>query len=189
MAPAGAEPRTAAHDLLLRLAGTLVAAPALHHDTDGRPQIPGLAVSISHTHHLIAVAASYAGPLGVDVEELHPREIRALADRWFAPAELDWMTSHPDELTAFLHLWTAKEAVGKALGHGLRNSGLRRPMPLGGGVVESAPEVVVTYIPWEGAVLAVAARIGLAEIVVHHEAALRRVGRSRTSFPVVVRGS
>ena len=189
LAPAGAEPRLTAHELLLALARTLITGPVLSHDPAGRPHIPGLAVSISHTHHLLAVAASYDGPLGVDVEEVHPREVRALAERWFHPAELDWIAAQPDELLAFLHLWTAKEAVGKALGQGLRNSGLRRPMPMGGGVVESAPELLVTYVPWEGAVVAVAAPTGLAEIVVHHETVLRRVVRSRTSFPVVVRGN
>lgn len=191
LAPTGAEPRSAAHNLLLQLAGTLVTAPVLDHDADGRPRITGLAVSISHTHHLVAVAASYAGPLGVDVEEMYPREVRALAERWFHPAELTWMTSQPDELKAFLHLWTAKEAVGKALGTGLRHAGLRRRMPLGGGAVESEPGLLVTYVPWEGVVLAVAARTGLTEIVVtvHQEAALRRAVRSRTSFPVVVRGN
>jgi len=201
MAPAGAEPRTAAHNLLLLLAGTLIPAPALHHDADGRPHIPGLAVSISHTHHLIAVAASYDGPLGVDVEEVHPREVRGLADRWFDPAELEWMAAQPDELTAFLHLWTAKEAVGKALGQGLRNSGLRRAMPLPSSPAESqalraalVPDhagLAVLHVPVELAVVAVALSPGVGEVVLslHHEAALRRVGRSRTSFPVVVRGN
>jgi hypothetical protein len=186
LATAGAEPRTAAHNLLLALARSLVDHPVLTHDPAGRPHIPGLAVSVSHTHQLVAVAASYDGPLGVDLEEVYPRTIRGLGERWFDPAELEWMAAQPDELTAFLQLWTAKEAVGKALGQGLRNAGLRRRVPLGGGVVD---ELVVTYVPWEGAVLALAAPTGLVEIVVHYEAALRRVGRSRTSFPVVVRGS
>jgi hypothetical protein len=189
VAPAGAEPRVAAHNLLLDLASTLISSPSLHHDPDGRPHVPGLAVSLSHTHHLVAVAAAADGPIGVDVEELHPREVRELANRWFASEELDWMSAQPSQLEAFLRLWTAKEAVGKALGRGLRQSGLRRPMPLGGGVVESEPGLLVTYVPWENAVLAVAAPIGLTEIVVRHETALRSVARSRTSLPVVVRGN
>jgi len=189
VAPAGAEPRAAAHALLLDLASTFVSSPSLHHSPDGRPLVPGLAVSVSHTHNLVVVAATNTGPVGVDIEEVYPREVAALARRWFVPAELEWMAAQPDELVAFLQLWTAKEAVGKALGQGLRNSGLRRRMPLGGGVVESAAGLLVTYVPWEGAVLALAVPTGLAEIVVRHETALRRVVRSRTSFPVVVRGS
>ena len=191
MAPAGADPRSAAHGLLLALAGTLTPSPSLRHDPVGRPQVPGLAVSVSYTRHLIAVAASPAGPLGVDVEEVYPREIRGLADRWFDPAERDWMAAQPDELRAFLHLWTAKEAVGKALGTGLRNAGLRRRMPLGGGTVESAPGLVVTHVPWEGVVLAIAARAVLTQVVVtaHDETASWSDVMSRTDSPVVVPAS
>ncbi|MER7248350.1 4'-phosphopantetheinyl transferase superfamily protein [Kribbella sp. NPDC000426] len=189
VASAGAEPRAAAHALLLELAGTLVGTPRLSHSADGQPLVPGLAVSVSHTHHLVAVVASYDGPLGVDLEEVYPRQVQALATRWFGAEELAWMGRQPDELIAFLHLWTAKEAVGKATGHGLRRAGLRRVMPLGGGVVESEPHLLVTYVPWPGAVLALAAPVGLTEIVIHHETALRNVDRSRTSLPVVVRGN
>ncbi|TCC54013.1 4'-phosphopantetheinyl transferase superfamily protein [Kribbella capetownensis] len=191
VAPAGAESRATAHALLLDLAGTLVSSPSLHHADNGQPYVDGLAVSLSHSRDLVVVAASVSGPLGVDVEDIHPREVTALAQRWFDPAELQWMSGQPDYLIAFLHLWTAKEAVGKALGRGLRNSGLRRRMPLGGGAVESEPELVVTYVPWEGAVVALAAGAGLTEVVVtaHHGVALRRRVVSRTSFPVVVRGS
>ncbi|WP_350280987.1 4'-phosphopantetheinyl transferase superfamily protein [Kribbella sp. HUAS MG21] len=155
LAPAG--PRAAAHDFLLGLASTLVDRPTLTHDAAGRPHIPGLAVSITYTHHRLAVAASYDGPIGVDLEEIRPRDFRPLADRWFTPRELDWTARQPDRLTAFLRLWTAKEAVGKALGTGLHGSGLRREMPLGGGAVDRAPGVAVTYPPCPGAVLAVAA--------------------------------
>ncbi|MEV0799779.1 4'-phosphopantetheinyl transferase superfamily protein [Kribbella sp. NPDC050281] len=191
VAPAGAESRATAHALLLDLAGTLVRSPSLHHADNGQPYVDGLAVSVSHSRDLVVVAASLSGPLGVDVEDVHPREVTALAHRWFDPAELQWMSEQPDHLIAFLHLWTAKEAVGKALGQGLRNSGLRRRMPLGGGAVDSEPGLVVTYVPWEGAVVALAAGAGLTEIVLtaHHGVALRRTVTSRTSFPVVVRGS
>ena len=188
MAPAGTEPRSAAHNLLVRLAGALITAPVLHHDVDGRPRIPGLAVSISHTHHLVAVAASYDGPVGVDVEEVYPREVRGLAERWFHPAELEWMASQPDELVAFLHLWTAKEAVGKAVGTGLRAAGLRRPMPLPAtpavpavglapraGLVAGKAGLAVLHVPAVQAVLAVALPVAAAEVVVtvHQEAAFR----------------
>ena len=217
LAPAGADPRSAAHSLLLALAGTLGSQPVLWHDPDGRPVIPGLAVSITHTHHLVAVAASHTGPLGVDLEELYPREVGALARRWFTPGELAWMEQEPEELNAFLQLWTAKEAVGKALGRGLRQSGLRRPVPLPdtsavavpagqarrgaedgterqalrAAVVPGEAGLAVLHAPAQRAVLAVAAPLTITELVVtvHHGMALQRVVRSRTSLPVVVRGN
>lgn len=155
LAPAGVEPRSAAHDLLLELAATLVDRPRLSHDENGRPHIPGVAVSVSYSQQLVAVAAVCGGPVGVDVEEVRGRDVTRLAGRWFGARELEWMGRQEDELVAFLQLWTAKEAVGKALGRGLRE--LRRAMPLGGGAVESVPGLVVTHVPWPGAVLTVAA--------------------------------
>jgi phosphopantetheinyl transferase len=151
LAPAGADRRSEAHDLLRALAGTLVDDPVLRHDTAGRPRIPGLAVSITYSDGLIAVAASYDGPLGIDLEDIRPRAFAPLANRWFDPHELEWMAEQPDQLTAFLHLWTAKEAVGKALGLGLRKSGLRRRIPLGDS------SLAVTHEFVGGAVLAIAA--------------------------------
>ncbi|GAA1136307.1 hypothetical protein GCM10009630_39120 [Kribbella jejuensis] len=157
---AGVEPRSAAHSLLLELASTLVGRPALTHDDSGRPHISGLAVSISYSRHRVAVAASHEGPVGIDLEEVQPRDFRPLADRWFTQRELEWMGQQPDQPIAFLRLWTAKEAVGKALGLGLRQSGLRREMPLDGGPVPSAPGLSVTRLLWVGGVLAVAAPNG-----------------------------
>jgi hypothetical protein len=148
--------------VLLDLASTLVDRPQLTHDDTGRPHIPGLAVSITHTAERSAVAASYGGPVGIDLEEVQPRDFRPLADRWFSPREVAWMAREADQLRAFLRLWTAKEAVGKALGVGLRGAGLRREMPIGGGAVESEPGLAVTYLPCDGAVLAVAAPLHVA---------------------------
>ncbi|WP_420323242.1 4'-phosphopantetheinyl transferase family protein [Kribbella sindirgiensis] len=110
--------------------------------------------------------------MGVDLEEIRGREVTGLAERWFGVRELEWMRQQDDELVAFLQLWTAKEAVGKALGVGLRGAGLRREMPLGGGEVE--PGLVVTHLSLPGAVLAVAAPVG--------------VGVSPTLDPACVRG-
>ncbi len=205
VAPAGDDQRSTARDLLLELAGALLGRTAeLRYEDSGRPYVDGLAVSISHSLRLVAVAASAIGPVGVDVEDGYQREAAGLARRWFDPSELSWMRTQPDPLTAFLQLWTAKEAVGKALGQGLRSGGLRRRMPLGGGRVESVRDLLVMHVPLEahlsiqeglpiqeGAVLTVALPDTAAEVLLiqHHGAALRRTVRSRTSFPVVVRGS
>jgi len=210
-APAGDDQRSTAKYLLLELAGALLDRTAqLHYEESGRPYVDGLAVSISHSRTLVAVAACAVGPVGVDVEDVYPREVTGLAHRWFDPTELEWMAGQPDELAAFLQLWTAKEAVGKALGQGLRKAGLRRRMPLPvpvppgqatpaedlvlrAGLVQAAedPRLAVGHLPVDQAVLAVALPVTVAEVLVvdHHGAALRRTVRSRTSFPVVVRGS
>jgi phosphopantetheinyl transferase (holo-ACP synthase) len=187
-APAGDDSRAGAHALLLSLAGTLVGDPVLSHAADGRPEVAGLGVSISHSRSLVAVAARRTGVIGVDLEDVYPREVSGLARRWFDPAELDWMAG---DLLAFLQLWTAKEAVGKALGLGLRNSGLRRRVPFEDGPVDSVPGLYVVRLPLAGAVLAVALDEPPHEIVLteHHDTALRSTVRSRTSFPVVVRGN
>ncbi|HWD82423.1 MAG TPA: 4'-phosphopantetheinyl transferase superfamily protein [Kribbella sp.] len=161
LAPAGPGPRSTAHALLLDLAGTLVDDPVLDHDEAGRPHIPGLAVSITYGHHRLAVAASTGGPLGIDLEEFRPRDVGALASRWFDPRELDWLDRQSDQLPAFLRLWTAKEAVGKALGHGLENGGLRRRMPCGAaGPVPGVAGLTVMHQELPDAVLAVACSTG-----------------------------
>ncbi|TCO49600.1 phosphopantetheine--protein transferase-like protein [Kribbella antiqua] len=202
VAPAGEDQRATAQNLLLDLAGLLVNQPELRYEPSGRPYVDGLAVSISHSRELVAVAAALSGPVGVDVEDVYPREVSALAQRWFGAEELAWMAAQPDELTAFLHLWAAKEAVGKALGFGLRKGGLRRRMPLpvppgqeqslAAGLVPAEPTLAVVHVPVsEGVVLAVALPVGASDVLLveFHGAALRRTVKSRTSFPVVVRGN
>jgi phosphopantetheinyl transferase (holo-ACP synthase) len=207
-----ADQRSAAHHLLLSLANSLreeraVGAPAvgegdarsavssqvLRHEVSGRPVIDGLAVSLSHARGLIAVAAGRRGPVGVDVESRREFEIDGMARRWFDPAEVIWIYQQGDQLGAFLQLWTAKEAVGKALGRGLRGSGLRRVMPLDGATtVPSEPRLAVLRLPLQAdAVLAIAVPVETSEVRLteHHGAALRSTVTSRTSFPVVVRGN
>ncbi|MEU4715790.1 4'-phosphopantetheinyl transferase superfamily protein [Micromonospora purpureochromogenes] len=103
---------------------------------DGRPWVRAgavsLPVSVSHAEGVVVVAARRAGPVGVDVERRRPLPALALAHRWYAPPEAAWLGDLPDaaRVEAFLLLWTAKEAVGKALGRGLRAGGLRRLMPV-----------------------------------------------------------
>ena len=94
----------------------------------GRPAIVApdtdLDVNWSHSggHAVMAVARSLP-PLGVDYEVARPRpRARALARRFFHPQEFADLSQQADACleSAFLKLWTAKEAVLKALGEGLR---------------------------------------------------------------------
>ncbi|MEU6077680.1 4'-phosphopantetheinyl transferase superfamily protein [Micromonospora sp. NPDC047074] len=132
--------------LLRRAGAALLGCPEAEivagHDRDGRPLVTvrggdaraGLAVSVSRAGGVVAVAARVGGPVGVDVERCRPLPALALARRWFAPAEAAWLAGRPDggRVADFLRLWTAKEAVGKALGVGLRDGGPGRRMPVPG---------------------------------------------------------
>ncbi|MFC8849696.1 MULTISPECIES: 4'-phosphopantetheinyl transferase family protein [unclassified Micromonospora] len=134
----------AARRLLRRAGGALLgraeAEIRLGRDAAGRPLVGTgdaveLPVSVSHTGGVVVVAARRAGVVGVDVECRRELPALALARRWYAPGEAAWLGGRPAErrAEAFLLLWTAKEAVGKALGRGLRDGGLRRRMPVPGG--------------------------------------------------------
>jgi len=177
------------------------------------PDHPPAWVSLSYGPGVLAVAASTAGPVGIDVEGPTRPEVDRLADRWFDPDEAAWLRTQPatDRPTAFLLLWTAKEALGKALGTGLRGEGLRRRVPLPpvtDGSFRAVPEGLWLAHPASGTqlVLAVACAAAVSAVVLHpgqaqelpdphsaHGAAAeplaRSTARSRDSLPVVVRGN
>ncbi len=94
---------------------------------EGAPRARGprgaLAVSVTHTTGLVAVAASPGAKLvGVDVERLD-RKSRPLAisERHFTRDEAAALRRLPPTLRseAFLRAWTLKEAWGKAVGFGV----------------------------------------------------------------------
>ncbi|GAA2378955.1 hypothetical protein Cme02nite_18150 [Catellatospora methionotrophica] len=147
-------PAVAAVDLARHAVGEVLgvdpARVALGREPSGRPFVvgtTGLHLSVGHTPDLAVVAVTALGPLGVDVEPIRPLPAPELAARWFSGPEADWVAAHPDD---FLPLWTLKEAVGKALGTGLRGGGLRRRMPL------PPPSTLTTTVP-DLATMAVAA--------------------------------
>src|SRR5688572_7127855 len=89
----------------------------------GEPSIPcapDLNISISHTLGVVAVAVADR-PIGIDVQYATGDPIR-LVQRVFSDEEIvmheDLAAQHDPEL--FRRSWTAKEAIGKALGRGLR---------------------------------------------------------------------
>lgn len=129
--PLGAPPRALSGLAHLSL-GRLLAAysgssepPAILRGEHGKPyaaDLDGIEFNLSHSgrHALIAVARQL--PLGIDIEaEGRARSIDDIAQRYFAPAETAALRALPQALrnVAFLRLWTGKEAVLKALGHGL----------------------------------------------------------------------
>ncbi len=159
-------------------------------------------VSVSHGPGVLALAASRAGPVGLDIEGPARPGMLRLADRWFDAAAAQWLRGQPaaEQSQAFLLLWTAKEALGKALGTGLRGGGLRRPVPLppvADGSLQALPDGGLLAYPALRAplVLAIATGPGSGPVSVialredHHAEPARSTARSRTSLPVVVRGN
>ncbi len=81
--------------------------------------------SLAHSGDVALVAVSRGRLVGVDVEEFRP-DVRALelAERFFPEDEARALAAFPPSgrAAAFTRLWILKEAVGKALGCGLRPS-------------------------------------------------------------------
>lgn len=179
------------------------AAALVTRDTGPGDQLV-VPASVSRGGGVTVVAVRTGGPVGVDVERCRQLPALGLARRWYSPAEVAWLAARPEpgHSRDFLRLWTAKEAVGKALGLGLRAGGPRRRMPVPGpGRMRPVPTVTDVWVGHPHCpgtlLLAVAVVGGEAEMVVVGEAerpghdvpAVRSVSTERTSLPVVVRGS
>jgi 4'-phosphopantetheinyl transferase len=90
----------------------------------GKPVLlPGPAFSLAYSGSVLAVAVSGSPSVGVDVERRRdvPRA-SAIARRWFSEGESRALSEvvEPEQNEAFLRLWTAKEALAKRHGAGLR---------------------------------------------------------------------
>jgi 4'-phosphopantetheinyl transferase len=127
--------RALARRMIVEAAAELGVRVSVLSEPSGRPMLSGsprtLHISITHTRGLVAVAVTGLGPVGVDAEPLRPLDAISLANRWFSTAEVQWLRAAAPgtRSTGFLQLWVRKEAVGKALGRGLRDSGLKREVP------------------------------------------------------------
>lgn len=90
----------------------------LRFGASGKPRLErGPDFSLSHSGGLVACAVSWQRGLGLDVERIRPLGARSLRHA-LTPEELHWASSDPERL---IRLWTAKEAVLKAAGCGLRD--------------------------------------------------------------------
>lgn len=91
----------------------------------GKPTLPGtgLECTVAHAGDRVAVALSAGPAIGVDVEPVPPPgRLDAALVRVLAPAESARLAGLKPaaRTTALVELWTAKEAVVKATGAGLR---------------------------------------------------------------------
>lgn len=80
-----------------------------------------LSFNLSHSGNLAVLAISRDGEVGVDVEKVREIDLR-IVRRFFTDREADEIaaTVTTQQLAAFFRVWTAKEAVVKATGEGIR---------------------------------------------------------------------
>jgi len=92
----------------------------------GKPYVShpaGLRFSLSHSGGTVVVAVTRGHEVGADVERMRPlANFEAFCEGALDPAELAEIAAAPEEarLAVALQIWTAKEAVLKATGDGLR---------------------------------------------------------------------
>jgi len=94
---------------------------AIRYGPNGKPEITdGPDFNLSHSGRLAALAISYDGALGVDVEEMRPIE-DGVARHHFSATEYHALSQFPQSkwLDGFYRCWTRKEAVIKSCGLGL----------------------------------------------------------------------
>lgn len=114
----GQETKCAPHDIRFELGEYGKPDLKVRHEAQGG----GVAFSLSHSGDLAVLAVSRDGIVGVDVERVRDVD-PAIARRFFAPREADAISGAEDQpqmLAAFFRIWTAKEAVVKATGEGIR---------------------------------------------------------------------
>ncbi len=94
------------------------------HGVNGKPHVAGLpfSFSLSRRERLAAIALSWGGEIGVDVEMRVSQQVcMELAERALTGAERRHLHDGPPEEMPdrFLRYWTLKEAILKASGEGL----------------------------------------------------------------------
>jgi 4'-phosphopantetheinyl transferase len=115
-------------EVLGGLLGLAPAAVRFVRDAHGKPAVQGggreLFFSLSHTRGLVACAASFDGPLGIDVEAIDAAQADAeLLDLFVQAPAPEGMPG--DATAAFYACWTAVEAYWKARGTGLSTANPR----------------------------------------------------------------
>lgn len=156
----------------------IVAAPA---DVD-RPE-----VSLSRADDTVAVAVSFAGPVGIDIESIRAVSLAPLDPVAFGTIERAalLLATGPGAERARASLWTSKEAVLKAAGLGLRIDPLELTVSVPGPGDGAQP----TLDAWPGAPFPVRrmqlVRLDPGQGLVGTVAVLAR--GSATALPVTVR--
>ncbi|MDK2979750.1 MAG: 4-phosphopantetheinyl transferase [Chloroflexota bacterium] len=117
------------HLLLAALSGAAPQALDIRVDSAGKPHLSTEALThplefnLAHTDGLCLIALSQDLEVGVDVERVRDLpELEVMARKYLAPRELAQWQAAPaaQRTTLFYRFWSAKEALLKAFGSGLR---------------------------------------------------------------------
>ena len=133
-----AQCRLAARDLLGAAIGCPPEQVEIEYSDTGKPCLAAhqasslvaaepLTFNISHSGGLCLIAVGAFELVGIDIEErLDCDDLQTLAERFFAPKEAARIRALPphERIDAFYTCWTRKEALIKALGHGMGQYGI-----------------------------------------------------------------
>lgn len=93
-------------------------------DANGKPYCQNQCVFFNHSHSQSDYALAYSADiphLGIDIEHLHRQaNFKALAQRYFHPDEQRFWQQQAENPATWFKIWTAKEALLKACGLGIR---------------------------------------------------------------------
>lgn len=96
--------------LVKQMAG---AEARISHRPDGKPEIPGAEISLSHSGQLTLMAIS-GGPVGCDLEQVVPREWeKLLGEEGFALAQLVSRRTNTNLDAVATQVWTVREGLRK----------------------------------------------------------------------------
>lgn len=86
-----------------------------------KPEHAHVQFNVTHSHDKALYAFTLTHDVGVDIEKIEANYLEAVAKRYFSIDENRMLTSLPPEARAhaFYRLWSRKEALVKAIGHGL----------------------------------------------------------------------
>ena len=110
--------RLAREALALSCEASGVSRRPFEKDAHNVPQpFDGIYWSLSHKPHYVAAVVS-RHPVGIDIEEITPRDAMLYE---YVAEEAEWALAGEQNWEIFFRFWTAKEAVLKATGVGLKD--------------------------------------------------------------------
>jgi 4'-phosphopantetheinyl transferase len=121
--------------LLAMLLGCAAADLRIAHDNNGKPYLPHYPetkLSLSDSNGWNALALSEIRPVGIDIECLRPLVWEPMLAMLSVPGEAEQIKRASGEAappSTFFRCWTAKEAILKAAGTGLKGGAKRVVLP------------------------------------------------------------